>query len=437
MTIDRRKLLAGTAGLAAGAALAGPAFAQAQQQAPRYTPEPGAQLRLLRWTPFVAGDDNAFNANVAKFTQATGVQVRVDKESWEDIRPKAAVAANVGSGPDLMMVWFDDPHQYPDKLLDVTDIANDLGNRYGGWYEGCRGYAVRDGRFVALPMAAIGNGLMWRQSIIERAGFREMPQDTRGFLELCKALAAQNLPRAGFAMGNAVGDGNNFAHWVVWSHGGKMVDEQGRVTINSPETRAGLQYARELYQTFVPGTEGWLDINNNRAWLAGEISVSANGVSMYYSTRNEERFKAIADDTRSSILPVGPVGQPVELHQTTQMIAFRYTRFPNAARAFMQHMFDKPQMDAWITGSSAYCCPPLKGLIENPVWSSDPIHAPYKRASETLRPNGYAGPLGYASAAVMADYVMVNMVAEAATGQRTPEEAMRRAEQRANRYYRV
>ena len=26
-------------------------------------------------------------------TDATGVQVRVDKESWEDIRPKAAVAA--------------------------------------------------------------------------------------------------------------------------------------------------------------------------------------------------------------------------------------------------------------------------------------------------------------------------------------------------------
>ena len=41
---------------------------------------------------------------------ATGVEVRVDKESWEDIRPKAAVAANVGSGPDIMLVWFDDAH---------------------------------------------------------------------------------------------------------------------------------------------------------------------------------------------------------------------------------------------------------------------------------------------------------------------------------------
>ena len=83
-----------------------------------------------------------------KFTDATGVQVRVDKESWEDIRPKAAVAANVGSGPDLMLVWFDDAHQYPDKLLDVSDLGEYLGNKYGGWYDGPKGYATRDGKFI-------------------------------------------------------------------------------------------------------------------------------------------------------------------------------------------------------------------------------------------------------------------------------------------------
>ena len=48
-----------------------------------------------------------------------------------------------------------------------------------------------------------------------------------------------------------------------------MVDESGKVVINSPETIAGLRYAREMYQTLIPGTEAWLDINNNRAFLAG------------------------------------------------------------------------------------------------------------------------------------------------------------------------
>ncbi|ANM14208.1 hypothetical protein AMK06_PD00313 (plasmid) [Rhizobium sp. N541] len=62
---------------------------------------------------------------------------------------------------------------------------------------------------------------------------------------------------------------------------------------------------------------------------------------------------------------------------------------------------------------SAYCCQPLKAFAKNPVWTADPVHAPYARASEKLRPNGYAGPLGYASAATMADYVLVDMYAAA------------------------
>jgi multiple sugar transport system substrate-binding protein len=115
---------------------------------------------------------------------------------------------------------------------------------------------------------------------------------------------------------------------------------------------------------------------------------------------------------------------------------FKYTKSPNAAKAYLQFMYERPQMDTWITASGAYCCQPLKAFADNPIWTSDPNHAAYARAAETLVPNGYAGPLGPASAAVMADYIMVDMVAEAATGQRTPEEAARRAELRASRHYR-
>ena len=95
--INRRDLLAGAAGLAAGTALGMPrAFAQG---APTYTPEDGASLRLLRWVPFVKGEEEAWNANTKAFTDATGVEVRIDQEGWEDVRPKAAVAANIGSAP--------------------------------------------------------------------------------------------------------------------------------------------------------------------------------------------------------------------------------------------------------------------------------------------------------------------------------------------------
>ena len=126
--ITRRHLMAGAAGLAAAGALGAAARLRAVG-VPTYTPEEGASLRLLRWVPFVKGEEEAWNANTKAFTEATGVEVRIDQESWEDVRPKAAVAANVGSGPDMVMSWFDDPFQYPDKLIDVTELAD--GDRRG------------------------------------------------------------------------------------------------------------------------------------------------------------------------------------------------------------------------------------------------------------------------------------------------------------------
>ena len=135
----RRGILKTGAGLAAAGALgSGGLIRPAHAQDLSYTPESGATLRVLRWAKFVQGDETQWLANTKAFSDKYGVPVRVDSEGWEDIRPKAAVAANVGSGPDIVLVWFDDAQLYPDKLLDVTELANYLGNKYGGWYEGLR-----------------------------------------------------------------------------------------------------------------------------------------------------------------------------------------------------------------------------------------------------------------------------------------------------------
>ena len=97
-------------------------------------PEKGAKLRVLRWKQFVQGDGDLWLANTKKFTEKTGIEVRLDAEGWEDVRPKAAVAANIGSGPDIIISTIEDAHQYPDKLVDVSDVCNYLGAKYGGWY---------------------------------------------------------------------------------------------------------------------------------------------------------------------------------------------------------------------------------------------------------------------------------------------------------------
>src|SRR5262250_3013933 len=167
--IKRRDFLKATAGVAAGAALgtgAGllPADVSAQAPAWNVKPEKGAKLRVLRWKRFVQGDEDVWAANTKKFTEVTGVEVKVDAEGWEDVRPKAAVAANIGNGPDIIIGTYEDAHQYPEKLVDVTDLANYLGAKYGGWFDVAKTYCTHKGRWIAINMGAAGACMNYRES---------------------------------------------------------------------------------------------------------------------------------------------------------------------------------------------------------------------------------------------------------------------------------
>src|SRR3982750_3942293 len=429
---NRRKILKGSAGAAAAASLGvgGMIFSPlAQAQNMTFKPEKGAKLRVLRWSRFVQGDIDAYMANVKKFTDATGIEVRVDNEGWEDVRPKAAVAANTGAGPDIILSTNDDANLYPDKLLDVTDLAEYLGKKYGGWYPAGEAFLRPDGKkWIGLGLGSAGSMMVYRESQLKAAGFDSFPKTTDDFLKMAKAVAGKGTP-GGMALGNATGDGL-WCNWLVWAFGGKVV-------IDSPETLKALEYGKELYATFVPGTLSWLDPNNNKAFLDGQISYTNNGISIYVAAKNnaDPKVKEMAADIQHASFPVGPVGVPTESHLFFNQIIMKYTKYPNAAKEFLRFMMEKEQFEPWLTGASAYIATPLAGYASAAIWTADPKNTPYRDPVKNMRPAGYAGKLGYASAGAAADFIIVNMVAEAISGSKTPKEAMERAQKRAGGYY--
>src|SRR5450756_3074461 len=106
-TTDRRSLLRGGATLLAAAATMSSeqllGYAKAWAQTAQWKPEAGAKINLMRWKRFVESEDVAFMKIVDAFQKATGVTVNVSNESYDDLQPKASVAANTGQGLD--MVW--------------------------------------------------------------------------------------------------------------------------------------------------------------------------------------------------------------------------------------------------------------------------------------------------------------------------------------------
>ncbi len=402
-------------------------------------PEKGARLRVLRWSRFVQGDIDQYMKNVAAFSAKYGVEVRVDSEGWEDVRPKAAVAANTGAGPDIILSTNDDANLYPEKLLDVTDLCTYLDKKYGGFYPVCEPYLKPDGkRWIGVPLGVAGVCLVYRESHMKAAGFNTFPKDTDGMLKLAKALKEKGTP-PGFALGNATGDGNTWCYWLLWAHGGQMVDASNKVVINSPNTIKALEYVKELYGTFVPGTLSWLDPNNNKAFLDGQISLTNNGISVYYAAKNSQdpKVKEMAADINHASMPIGPVGKPTEFQLFFNQMIFKYTKYPKAAKEFLRFMMEAEQVDPWMQAAIGYVTPALRHYEKNPIWTVDPKHTPYRDTMKNMLPSGHAGKMGYASAGALADFIVVNMFAEAASGQRTPQEAAERAQKRAERYYKV
>src|SRR5262249_61312857 len=111
----------------------------------------------------------------------------IARESYEDIPPKASVAANTGSGPDLFWGLFSLPHLFPQKCVDVTDVADYLGKKYGGWGPTAVTYGQGPGnKWVAVPICFGGHMQNYRNSALQKAGMSQIPATTDHVLEVCK-----------------------------------------------------------------------------------------------------------------------------------------------------------------------------------------------------------------------------------------------------------
>jgi multiple sugar transport system substrate-binding protein len=434
----RRTLVtAGTAAAAAGA-LTGPAFlewAKAWAQAAPWKPEKNAQLSMLRWKYFVQAEDDACIALLDAFTKATGVKVTVSRESYEDVQPKASVAANTGAGPDIFWGLYSLPHLFPQKCIDVTDVADYLGKKYGGWAPSAIGYGKSGNKWIDIPICYTGNLMNYRISTMKKAGFSKFPATTAEFLDYAKATKANNTP-GGFALGHASGDGNGWAYWCLWAHGGNLVDKNDKVILNSPETEKALIYAKQLFDNMIPGVAAWNDASNNKAFLASEIHWTDNGISIYVAASKDANIKAIAEDMDHAYWPIGPIGEPTELHLMFPLLAMNYTKYPQACKALIAFMLEADNFNPWIEAAGGYLSPGLAAYKENPVWTADPKRTLFRDVAWRSRTAGGLGSVGEKAASAISDFVLVDMFASYCTGREDAKGAMKIAERQLQRIYR-
>jgi multiple sugar transport system substrate-binding protein len=119
------------------------------------------------------------------------------------------------------------------------------------------------------------------------------------------------------------------------------------------------------------------------------------------------------------------------------MVIFRYSKYPNAAKALIAFLMEAPQYPRLITNSAGFVTQSLKGFADNPIWQSDPKIAPFATAAADTRAVSWPQTPGPASAAVFANFVVVDMFAATVSGTLSAKAAMQRAEAQVKRMYKA
>ena len=179
-------------------------------------------------------------------------------------------------GADVAVGVEFDTYLYAARLEDVTDLANEIGQTYGGWYDVAKAACMVGGRWKSLCIGQAPAAWNYRVDHFAAAGINAFPDTFDDLLTAAKTLHARGTP-IGMTLGHASGDGRSTNYPVLWGFGGQEFAEDGRtVTLDSPQTLRAVEWYAEIYKYFIPGTTAWLDADNNQAFLASKISATVN-----------------------------------------------------------------------------------------------------------------------------------------------------------------
>src|SRR6478672_997120 len=231
-------LAAGTGGLA-GILASGraPALAQA------------ASVHWLRWADFVPASDVLLKGEItAECQKALGLKLTVETINANDIQARITSSIQSGTGPDIVNVLNNWAHLYAESLAPVDDIAEELGKSQGGFYDTARSAAHDGKRWLAVPFNIVGVQIAYRKSWFDEIGYTKFPQTWEQYRDAGKKLKAKGRP-IGQTLGHTFGDAPTFTYPLLWSWGGKEVEEDGKtVVLNSKETVESVKFMTALWK---------------------------------------------------------------------------------------------------------------------------------------------------------------------------------------------
>ena len=308
-------------------------------------------LTMMHESSFMPPYDAYFKNQLASaYEKATGIKIDYEMVSVGSLQTRVTTAAENGSGPDMTAIGFNWAFLFDDKLVDVSDIAVEIGKDSGGWYESAQEAVVVNGKWKAIPFGNIGQLMNWRTDWFKQAGYDKFPDTWDGLLEAGTKLKKAGHP-FGFELGHGFGDNHGWLYPLLWSYGGREVRPTARPSSSTPtrprerSISAASSSRTRCSRTAWPGPTS----ATTRPSCRSRSPAPTTPKSILWVAKKD--FPDIAKVIDQAQNPKGPKGRFHMLNPLCHAI-FAYTPDRKAAKDFLRWLMEPKQAAPGTTSRS-------------------------------------------------------------------------------------
>jgi multiple sugar transport system substrate-binding protein len=419
----------------------------------------GKTLKILQWSHFVPTYDKWFDAFAKTWGEDNGVEVSVDHISIADLVSTTASEISANSGHDLIELG-PEAAQFEPSLLDMADINQEMTGKYGAPFRVAERVSynpVTKKRYAFCHGWTIDPG-DYRKSLWEKAGMADGPATWEDLLAVGAKIKSGQGVQVGVGMSQEI-DSNMAARAVLWSFDTSLQDENGVVVLDKSEylkrSVDAVKYMKSMYEkTLTPEVFAWNAASNNQALIAGRASYILNSISAYRSA--QEARPEIAKDIFFTPALKGPVGTAwANVHILYNYVTPSFAKAnADTAKLFIAHLvanYDEAMYQSKLYNSPTYPSTPVPGGrrgypavagaktlmdLDDAWFDADPFRLEgeaegklrvLKSASKWTTNLGHPGYSNPAIGEVFSTFVIPNMMANAARGNVSPEDAVKTA----------
>jgi hypothetical protein len=391
-------------------------------------------LKILLWSHFVPRHDKWFDPFAQDWGKRVGVDVTVDHIEVTAIPARIESEISARSGHDIIQFIGPLP-QFEPSVVDLADVNQEAERRFGDQIALCRKSSLNPTtkKFYAYAPGWVPDPGNYRKSLWQDAGLPNGPTTYDELLEGGSEIKDKQNIQLGVGMSQEI-DSNMAARALIWSFGGAEQDEQENVIINSPETVAAVEYMKKLYEgAMTDEVFGWNPSSNNQGLIGGKMSYILNSISGYRTLQKVN--PEVGDDVFFVKALEGPKEGLAAQHVMYNWIVPKHARNVDAAKEFLLHYTQNYARATWESELYDFPAfservPKLNEWLDDDPFGSKPSNklAVLKDALDWSTNVGYRGSANTAIGEIFGTFIIPNMLARAARGRESPQEAVEGAE---------